>query len=195
VNEVPTTRQLLVVCTANLCRSPVAEALLARRLTGLVDVDGATWTVASAGTDRYGGVVEPDTAAAAAAVGLDIAAHVPRQLVPLDLEQADLVLTMTRAHLRSVVVADPSVWPRTFTIREFARRSMTAPAATDGFAGWLRSLGAGRRAADLADSAPDDDVVDPYRQGRPANIAMVTQLTALVDDLIAFGPWLPAQPR
>ncbi len=88
-------RRMLVVCTANVCRSPVAEAILARRLANVVDLDGRRWTVASAGTDRYHGPLEPDTVAAAAALGLDISSHVPRQVTDDDLDEADLVLTMT----------------------------------------------------------------------------------------------------
>ncbi len=185
-------RRMLVVCTANLCRSPVAEALLARRFADVVDVDGARWSVASAGTDRYDGPVEPDTMAAAAAIGLDLASHAPRQVAPVDLDGTDLVLTMARSHLRWIVANDPSLWPRTFTIRELVRRAMRTSAHADGFRGWLEAVADGRRTADLVKSATDDDVPDPYRQGRAANVAMVTHLDSLVDQLIQWGPWMMA---
>lgn len=188
-------RRLLVVCTANLCRSPVAEAMLARRLTGLVDVDGRSWTVASAGTDRYDGlVVEPDTATAAATRGLDLSNHIPRQLMPAHVTEADLVLTMTRSHLRSIVANDPTAWPKTFTIRELGRRATRTLGVSDGFEGWLSEVAEGRRAADLVNSSIEDDVSDPYRQGLSANGAMVGELESLVDELIRSGPWLVA-PR
>jgi len=182
---------MLVVCTANLCRSPVSEALLARRLAGVVDVDGARWTVASAGTDRFDGLIEPDTVAAAAALGLDISSHTPRQVTQADLDDADLVVTMTRSHVRSIVASVESAWPRTFTLKELVRRAVQTPAPSDGFDGWLKAVAAGRRTADLMSSSPDDDVADPYRQGRSANVAMVNELDRLTEDLVIWGPWQP----
>ena len=182
-------RRLLVVCTANLCRSPVAEALLTRRLADLVDVDGRTWTVSSAGTDRFQGLAEPDTVAAAAALGLDISSHASRQLSGDDLAAADLILTMTRSHVRSVVAIDQSAWPRTFTLKELVRRLQTPAQPGDGFAGWLASATDGRRAADMLAPSEEDDVLDPYRRGRPANIAMVAELDWLIAELLSWGPW------
>lgn len=190
VSPVTEPRRMLVVCTANLCRSPVAEALLRRRLADLVDVDGRRWTVASAGTDRYLGSTEPDTVAAAAALGLDIAAHSSRQVSADDLATADLILTMTRSHVRSVVAADKSAWPRTFTVKELVRRAIQLPPPNEGgFAAWLADAGTGRRAADLLRPSADDDVVDPYRRGRAANFTMVNELDLLIGELLTWGPW------
>ena len=183
-------RRMLAVCTANVCRSPVAEAILARRLADVVDIDGRRWTVSSAGTDRYPGLVEPDTVAAAAARGLDITMHTSRQVSQADLDEADLVLAMTRSHVRSLVATDPAAWPRTFTLKELVRRSIDVlPSKVGGFADWLASAGAGRRAADMLRPSDDDDVVDPYRRGRAANVEMVNEIERLVDDLLIWGPW------
>lgn len=184
---------MLVVCTANLCRSPVAEALLARRLADVVDMDGRRWMVSSAGTDRHLGPVEPDTVAAAAALGLDITTHASRQVRQGDLDDADLVLTMTRSHLRSIAATDQSVWPRTFTLKELVRRSKSVPNIEGGFAAWLAAAGTGRRAADMLSPSDEDDVLDPYRQGRSANVAMVAAVESLVDELVSWGPWTPAE--
>ena len=61
---------------------------------------------------------------------------------------ADLVLVMTREHVRDVVVLDRDAWSRTFTLKELVRRAqgVEPPSAADGVAGWLRRLGEGRRA-------------------------------------------------
>ena len=53
---------------------------------------------------------------------------------------ADLVLTMTREHLRHVVAMDPSAWPRTFTLKEFVRRAQSVAPATAGAGGFPRWL-------------------------------------------------------
>jgi protein-tyrosine phosphatase len=183
-------RQVLVVCTANLCRSPVAAALLARQLEGMVDVDGRRWTVASAGTTSHRADADPDTVAAASAVGLELGEHRARVLGAADVDGADLILTMTREHLRHVVAGSPGAWPKTFTLRELLRRAATMePAATTD--AWLAGAVAGRRAADLVHASADDDVADPYRRGRAANDATVRELAALTAELVRLGPWRP----
>lgn len=181
-------RRVLVVCTANLCRSPVAAALLARELDGVVDVDGRRWTVTSAGTTAHRAEPDPDTAAAAALLGVDLGDHRPRVVTAADVHAADLVLTMAREHLRSVVATAPAAWPKTFTLRELVRRAGSVPPAT-GVDAWLAAAGAGRRAAELMAPSVDDDLADPYRRGRGANDEMVRDLAALTAELVRLGPW------
>ena len=183
-------RRVLVVCTANLCRSPVAAALLTRQLAGAVDVEGRSWSVASAGTTAHRAELDPDTVAAAASLGIEIGDHRSRVLSPADVEAADLVLTMTREHLRHVVASVPTAWPKTFTLRELVRRAgPLAPAAS--MAAWLAAAGAERRTADLMQASADDDVTDPYRRGLAANEAMVHELSVLTADVVRLGPWRP----
>ena len=79
---------LLVVCHANLCRSPMAAALLAQRMP--------EWQVLSAGiAARDGAPADPRACAALRAHGLDLAAHRARLL--------DAALCAQAALVRSVV--------------------------------------------------------------------------------------------
>jgi protein-tyrosine phosphatase len=177
--------RILAVCTANVCRSPVVERLLARHLNAV----GWSVQVRSAGVSGGRLGVHPDTITAASAVGLDLSDHGSRRLTAELLvdEGADLVITSTREHLREVVALDPGAWPRTFTLRELARRAgdvATGSSASDGFeamdfAAWRAALGAGRRAADLMRPDPADDLDDPY--GGPArhHLTMVHDIDAL----------------
>jgi protein-tyrosine phosphatase len=172
-------RHLLVVCTANVCRSAVAERMLARELAGRRDVDGHEWIVRSAGTADLRAPMDRNTIAAAAAIGLDLGDHRARHLTKeiLATDGADLVLTMTREHLRHVVGMDPSAWPRTFTLKEFARRAdAIRPAAVEsgGVAEWLERVRADRRAADLMRPDPSDDIADPYGAPRREHDLMLT---------------------
>jgi protein-tyrosine phosphatase len=183
-------RRLLVVCTANVCRSAVAERMLARALSGRVDVDGAEWVVRSAGTASVRAPMDRHTVAAAAAVGLTLDGHVARHLSSeiIATDGADLVLTMTREHLRTVVGLDPSAWPRTFTLKEFARRASAIPQVGSdqgGFQAWRARLAEGRRAAGLMKPDPDDDVVDPYGEPRRSHDLMVETLSAEVGVIAA----------
>ena len=151
---------VLFVCTGNLCRSPSAALLLREQLR---DAGGAEVTVHSAGT--VGADVGPPRPLVeeGRAFGIDLAAHVPRTVDPAMIQAADLVVGLTREHVRETVVAVPSSFPRTFTLREITRRGSHTGArgAADDLGAWLGRLHDGRLRADLMGDEPDDDVTDP----------------------------------
>ncbi|HWO87940.1 MAG TPA: low molecular weight protein arginine phosphatase [Gemmatimonadales bacterium] len=89
---------LLFVCTGNICRSPLAEAIAKRilRERGVTDV-----TVSSAGTAAYDGAPASEGSYLIALEhGLDLSAHQARELTADLVAQADLVLVMSRGHQR-----------------------------------------------------------------------------------------------
>lgn len=178
--------RVLTVCTANVCRSPVAEHLLHRHLTGV----GHHAVVRSAGT--HGGQlgVHRHTLDAAAGLGLDLSDHRSRALTAdlLRVDGADLVLTMTREHLRHVVALDPAVWPRAFTLKELLWRSQAVGVAHDHVDEWLAAVAAGRRAADLMRPDPTDDVADPYGGAASGHTVMVRELDQVCELLARFVP-------
>ena len=100
------TLRILTVCTANVCRSPVAERLLAQHLAEA----GVDAEVRSVGTHRGRLGMHRDTLAAAAGVGVDASDHVSRPLTGAAVrdEGADLVIGMTREHLREIVAMEPT---------------------------------------------------------------------------------------
>ena len=90
---------VLFVCTANICRSPMAEGVfrtLARR-AGLE----AAFTIASAGTTgiHAGEAPTPAAVEAAARRGYDIAGQRSRPVTKEDIAAADYVLAMDRSHM------------------------------------------------------------------------------------------------
>jgi protein-tyrosine phosphatase len=94
-------QRILVVCTGNICRSPVAAAMLAARLPGR--------RVESAGLGALvGRPVEPQARALAEAEGLTLDAHRARQLGTEMLEAADLVLVMSEGQRRAVADLSPA---------------------------------------------------------------------------------------
>lgn len=176
------TLRILAVCTANVCRSPVAERLLARHLSGC-GIDAA---VRSAGVRGGRLPVHADTALAARELDLDLRDHRSRLLTPelITDEGTDLVIGMTREHLREIVAMDPDAWPRTFTLKELARRSSEVPSVAS-MGEWIAAAAAGRRASDLMTPSPDDDLDDPYGAPIRRQVEMmreVNALTALVGD-------------
>lgn len=107
---------LLVVCTANICRSPVGEILLRTRLQS-ADLTG--WTVSSAGTwTAEGHSAAPFSIALMAERGLDIRAHRSQPVTEALLQQADLVLCMETDHVKSLVKAFPAYQQKIYTIRQ-----------------------------------------------------------------------------
>lgn len=84
-------RRILAVCTANICRSPIAEALLARALPG--------YEVQSAGLEALvGQPADPGSVAVASAAGLDLSPHRARQIATWMCQQNDLILVMEQGH-------------------------------------------------------------------------------------------------
>jgi protein-tyrosine phosphatase len=150
---------IVVLCTANVCRSVMAAALLARRLSEL----GVAAHVRSAGMLRDGDPPHAAAISVMARYGNDITGHRSRVVCAADLARASLVLAMARDSLRYAVVTEPGAWPRAFTLPELIRRGgRVGPRLPDEpFPGWLSRVHAGReRVALLGDSA-DDDIPDP----------------------------------
>ena len=92
-------RRILFVCTGNICRSPLAEALLRRKLAerGIAD----RFEIDSAGTvdDHLGQRSDPRMRRTAAAHGVEID-HRARLVRRDELARTDLVVGMDDGHLR-----------------------------------------------------------------------------------------------
>lgn len=115
-------RTVLFVCTGNLCRSPMAAALLRRLLAE--DPSHQNWRVLSAGLWAAEG--EPASMGAIAAMaerGIDITDHLSRRLTRALVEEADLILGMTRGHVEAMRAAFPEAQERIHLLAAMAGES------------------------------------------------------------------------
>jgi protein-tyrosine phosphatase len=189
--------RILVVCTGNVCRSPLAEHVLRHRLD---ELRPGMFEVGSAGIQALvAAPMDQRTKALLHTLGVESPGFAARQLEDSHLDSPDLVLAMTTGHRDSLVTMAPRLLKRTFTVRELAR--MLAALAADpairvpcGLAApevserWRRlpQLASLKRYAVLATDPAADDVVDPYRQDDSVFEQMVRELIPALDRLVAF---------
>lgn len=170
-----TAARVVVVCTANICRSPFAELVL-RRCLHTAHVTSIE--VVSAGTAALvAAQIHPLSAAELTLRGIDSASFAPRQVDRRILSESDLVLTMTRAHRGELLDREPSALRRTFTFREFATLVGNPSAAqADSFAGLVRATYLARSSRPGAVNGEEADIADPYGGTREAFAAMASAI-------------------
>jgi protein-tyrosine phosphatase len=184
----PLAGHLLVVCTANRCRSPMLEVLARSQFAdaGLaIDV-------------RSGGVLpggEPATDRAIATMqeyGLDLSVHRSHQLSNELVGWADLVVVMERRHLAKVVEIDPAALRRSFVFGEVPRwiaEATTVPSRPTALRDLAASWNERRPVDEILVDDPRDDLDDPIGRSRRHYRQCAVRLDEWLHDVIAgmFG--------
>lgn len=102
-------QNILVVCVGNICRSPMAAALLKERLP--------MTSIASAGLGALlGQSADPEVLALLAARKLDVSAHRAQQLTELLCKQAELILVMEQSQKDQLETLYPLVRGKVFRL-------------------------------------------------------------------------------
>jgi protein-tyrosine phosphatase len=177
--------RILVVCSANQCRSPMTAGALAKRAAEA----GLDVHVSSAGTRAVAGYpATPPTVEAARKVGLDLSGHVSGPLDPRAVGDADLVIALERRHVQEIVLHDPSAFSKTYTLKELVRRGTERGGrAPDQSVGeWLTVLHQGRRPTDLLGISRDDDVADPTGSKAADHRTTAEELDAMAAETLAL---------
>ena len=114
-------KKILIVCTGNLCRSPMAMALLQAKLAR--DEARRDWVVESAGTWATEGRPASDHAVAEMTEReLDLSCHEARPVTRALVAEADLVLVMTQNHAEAIKTAFPDQARKIYLLSEMIGR-------------------------------------------------------------------------
>lgn len=109
--------KILMVCTANQCRSPIAAALLQQQMAQ--DPNHADWVIESAGTwAAHARPAHVQMCATGAEVGLDLSQHRSRNVEDLPLTEYDLILTMEQSHKEALQIEFPAVRAYVYQLTE-----------------------------------------------------------------------------
>jgi protein-tyrosine phosphatase len=109
--------KVLFVCTANVCRSPMAEAIF----EALAEERGLQYRAASAGVAALvDEEITPNARAALEEVGIYAKEHRARQVSEATLREADLVLVMGPRHVATLRRRFGDLSERVYTLPEYA---------------------------------------------------------------------------
>ncbi len=120
--------------------------------------------VSSAGIRATAAPAPDQVGAALAPYGIEFQPQECRALTEPLIVTADLVIGMTRLHIKEIVALDPPSWSRAFTYKELVRRGgEVGPRRPDqGFRSWIDAVHGDRQRASLFDRSGSDDLADPY---------------------------------
>ncbi len=107
--------RVLFVCTGNTCRSPMAEGIF----NHIAKQNKSGHTAISAGIFPDGNGAHANAVTVLLEMGIDISAHQSQGLSQLLIENADVIITMTKSH-KSMVEQLPEAAGKVQTMGEYS---------------------------------------------------------------------------
>lgn len=157
---------VLHVCMGNICRSPMAERLLALEVSAVAD-DVLSHSAGTGGWHE-GEEMNPPAARQVVARGGDIGGFTARKLRAEHIDSADLILTATADQSEYVTALRPDAEHRTFVLGEFGRLLKGVDTSALPSSGYERGVALVRAVAMLRAGHPPvrgDDLDDPWGRG------------------------------
>lgn len=115
----PDPGHILIVCTGNICRSPMAEGLLKHALAGQSGILRSLPVISAGVASRSGEPVSENSVTALKKVGIDISGQRSRALTQEMLDQAATVFGMTESHRSVIQLRAQPVPSHLYLFREF----------------------------------------------------------------------------
>jgi protein-tyrosine-phosphatase len=110
---------IVTVCTANICRSPMAAALLQHALLAQPEPFRSLKVISAGVAARTGEPVSENSVLALKKVGIDISQHRSQPLTQRMLDEALAVICMTESHRAMIQVQAEPVPQNLFLFRQF----------------------------------------------------------------------------
>lgn len=112
-------RKIMFVCTGNICRSAMAEALLKKKVEDKKISD--KYLSCSSGIHAYPGDISTYEACKIMKdeYGIDLSNHRATAIRDSKIEEMDLILCMTNSHKNSLNMIYPNLKDRVFLIKEY----------------------------------------------------------------------------
>lgn len=118
-------KKILMVCTGNTCRSPMAHAMLADMLAV---PQGLCYQVESGGIAAFAGdQASVHSVSVMQTYGIDLTSHCSRLIQPPMIQRAALILCMTASHRDAIRSAYGQAAQKTFTLGEYAGTDEQVP--------------------------------------------------------------------
>ncbi|MBD3167679.1 hypothetical protein GF324_13850 [bacterium] len=115
-------KTLMIVCTANMTRSPYFAALMQKKIEDKKGRMPSGVTIESAGTQATdGGPAHLVITNVAGSRGLDLSRHRSARFSSAHASRADLILTMEQQHKNKILKEYPQLEGKVFTILEYGR--------------------------------------------------------------------------
>src|SRR3954469_18073080 len=134
---------IITVCTANICRSPMAAALLQHALAAQPEPWRSVRVISAGVAARTGESASENSVIALKKVGIDISHHRSQSLTQRMLDEALAILCMTESHRAMIQVQAEPVPPNVFLFRQFLPGQSEKEIA-DPYGGQLRIYEAAR---------------------------------------------------
>ena len=175
--------RLLIMCSANQCRSPMAEVLA----VDLLAHHGVDAEVVSCGSMEGGVRASAGAIRAMTRRGLDLSTHLSNQVDAETIEAADLIIVMERRHIGTVAAVSVTSVDRTFTLTELADlatvvglRRPEVPVEK-----WIASANAMRHPSAVLAMDTEGDIEDPMGGPTRAYRRTAETIALLLDAIVA----------